>query len=475
MINIFLSYAREDFKRVKRYFNILKKEKNFSPWMDKVNIPSGTKWEVEINKAIARSQVILFFISENTLKSDKYFHKEMHQVLLKKETSDYLRIIPAILEATSIPAQLKDCHGIELYSNNGIQKIITDIKDYFGTDVKRAESLPARGRIIELPCFFPSISSTAKSTLSVINHFELLLSIKYPYFLISAYDIYQLRNTKNIYGKRKINALIKKAREQAQIILLDSGNYEKYWLDEKFLNKETDDMWSKEKLESILNGSYFDFAFNYDKLKPDVNFKKVIPEIELSVIDNQEKAKYPTILPIIHSKKTKDIPAICKEVATRLEPLLIAVPERELGEGILERAKTVTLIRKELNSIGKYYPLHILGTGNPITLLILSVCGADSFDGLEWCQTAVDHERGLLYHSNLVDFFLEQTSIGNKENEKMDYASKMLLHNLIFYSNWMAMIRENIKSNTTIDIVKKYLPDGAYEKLNKKIPEVFIQ
>ena len=310
-INIFLSYAREDFKRVKRYFNVLKKEENFSPWMDKVNIPSGGKWENEIDKAIARSQVILFFISKNTLKSDKYFHKEMHKVLVKKETGEHLLIIPAFLERTSMPAQLEDCHGVELFDNNGIKKIITDIKKDHTADIRRVESLPARGSLIELPCFFPSISSTAKSTLGVIKHFELLLSIKYPYFLVSAYDIYQLRNSKNKSTKTRINALIKKAREE-QIILLDSGNYEKYWLDEKFLNKETDDIWSKEKLISILKESYFDFAFNYDNLNPDPNPRKVTPEIELSVIDNQEKAKHPTILPIIHSKKTDYIPEICK-------------------------------------------------------------------------------------------------------------------------------------------------------------------
>jgi len=472
-INIFLSYAREDFKRVKKYFDVLDQEKDFSPWMDKVNIHSGKKWEEEINRAIAKSQVILFFISNNTLKSDKYFHKEMYQALVKKGNNGSLLIIPAFLETTSMPAQLQDYHGVELYDKNGIKKIISDLNDFFHGEqarIKRVDSLPARGRVIDMPCFFPSISSTAKSTLGVMKHFELLLSIKYPYFLISAYDIFQLRNINNS-SKRRINAFIKKAKEQAQIILLDSGNYEKYWLDEKFLDKKTDDIWSENKLLSILSGSYFDFAFNYDNLEPEINPKKVIPEIEYSVIDNQEKAKYPTILPIIHSKKTDDIPEICKAVATRLEPLLIAVPERELGEGILARAKTVTLIRKELNSIGKYYPLHILGTGNPITLLILSVCGADSFDGLEWCQTSVDHETGLLYHSNLVDFFLAQTPIGN---ETIGYAAKMLLHNLTFYTNWMAMIRKNIKSDTTIEVVKDYLPDGAYEKLNKNIPEVFI-
>jgi len=469
-INIFFSYAREDFKRVKKYFDVLDKEKNFSLWMDKVNIHPGKKWEEEINKAIAKSHVILFFISNNTLKSDQYFHKEIHQVLVKKKTDDNLLIIPAFLEKASIPAQLQDYHGIELYDNNGIQKIITDIKDYFGTDVKRAESLPARGRVIELPCFFPSISSTAKSTLNVIAHFELLLKINYPYYLLSAYDIYKLRKVKK--DSDKIKTFIKKANEQSSIILLDSGNYEKYWLEEKFLDKKKDHFWSLDRYNSIMKTIQVDLAFHFDNLKPIEDVQEESVKIELRAIRNQKISKYATILPIIHAAKSESIPEICKLVVTRLQPLLIAVPERELGEGIFARAKTVTSIRKELNSTGKYYPLHILGTGNPITLLILSACGADSFDGLEWCQTVVDPKTGRLYHSNLADFFIGETSLNVKG---LGYAASVLSHNLTFYTNWMNMIRKDIKSDNLVNTVKKYLPVDAYKKLSKALPEVFIK
>ena len=65
----------------------------------------------------------------------------------------------------------------------------------------------------------------------------------------------------------------------------------------------------------------------------------------------------------------------------------------------MARAKTIIKIRKTLAPKKQYYPLHLLGTGNPLSILIYSICGADSFDGLEWCQTTVDYNTGLLYHS----------------------------------------------------------------------------
>lgn len=470
IINIFLSYAREDFKRVKKYFNILSKEKNFAPWMDKINIRSGKKWEREIFKAINKSQIILFFISKNSLKADKYFHKEMLEALLNKKKNENVIIIPVLLEQSNIPAQLQAYHGVELYKDNGLQKVVDDIKYYFKDDVKRQESLHTRNGTIELPCFFPSMSSTAKSTLNVIDHFELLIKINYPYYLLSAYDIYKLRKVKK--DSDKIKTFIKKANEQSSIILLDSGNYEKYWLEEKFLDKKKDHFWSLDRYNSIMKTIQVDLSFHFDNLKPIEDVQEESVKIELRAIRNQKISKYATILPIIHAAKSESIPEICKLVVSRLQPLLIAVPERELGEGIFARAKTVTSIRKKLNSTGKYYPLHILGTGNPITLLILSACGADSFDGLEWCQTVVDPETGRLYHSNLADFFIGETSFNVKG---LGYAASVLSHNLTFYTNWMNMIRKDIKSGNIVNTVKKYVPVDAYKKLSKALPEVFIK
>jgi hypothetical protein len=63
----------------------------------------------------------------------------------------------------------------------------------------------------------------------------------------------------------------------------------------------------------------------------------------------------------------------------RLNPIFVAVPKRELGDGLLERARNVVRIRRRLDRLGYHCGLHLLGTGNPISILEYSLCGADTF------------------------------------------------------------------------------------------------
>ena len=73
------------------------------------------------------------------------------------------------------------------------------------------------------PLFFPSISSVAKTKLKWTDLLKLVISFDFPQFLISAYDIYHIDN------RNEFNNLLQKANDQSQIIMLDSGIYEKTW------------------------------------------------------------------------------------------------------------------------------------------------------------------------------------------------------------------------------------------------------
>lgn len=84
------------------------------------------------------------------------------------------------------------------------------------------------GSSLSLPIFFPSIS-TVKTNLAPIEYLKVIVALKYLCFLISAYDIYNSGNS----NKDKLRKLLKTAKKQNQIILLDSGNYESYWLKDK--------------------------------------------------------------------------------------------------------------------------------------------------------------------------------------------------------------------------------------------------
>src|SRR5262249_26310347 len=141
-------------------------------------------------------------------------------------------------------------------------------------------------------------------------------------------------------------------------------------------------------------------------------------------------------------------------VASKIDPLILAIPERELGDGLRERVRTIREIRKALNNLGKYYPLHLLGTGNPISIIALAAAGADAFDGLEWCRTVAEYTSGHLFHFQQFDCF-NQACLGQVrdhkirriiENPESSYAFKTLSYNVDFFEDMTRTMQEMIHS-----------------------------
>jgi len=322
--------------------------------------------------------------------------------------------------------------------------------------INREMDISIGGTFLSLPCFFPSIS-TIKTNLPLLEYLKILTVLKHPLFLISAYDLYYC-NTKQL---KVIKRLLENAINNKQIVLIDSGNYESYWKNDK--------TWSIERYHEILKSIPHQIAFCYDVFKWDIDLHGIINNIEGEVVKSQSFS-YGTIIPVLHSTK-KILPKIIAKLADRLKPIFIAVPERELGDGIFERATNVFKIRKELNKKAQYCPLHLLGTGNPLSILIYSICGADSFDGLEWCQTTVNYDTGLLYHFQQREFFKLDPKF--KKISGLPYTQLTLIYNLEFYNKWMNKINKGFLNNNIMEIVDTYLPNQMVALLKKKLPEVF--
>jgi len=318
--------------------------------------------------------------------------------------------------------------------------------------VDRQNTIGIRGITIPLPCFFPSVSSV-KTNLMPIDYIELLEAAGYPIYLVSAYDIY---NSKSDIQCRILNSL-NRSRAKGSIILLDSGNYEAFW------KGATD--WEVHKFHYILCNYNYDLCFCYDNQEPPITVEAITDDVIKSVKREQE-VSIGSVIPIIHGP-AKLLPIIVKKVAEQLCPVLLAVPERVLGDGILERIQTVKRIRKALNSLGFYYPLHLLGTGNPLSIVAYTMAGADSFDGLEWCQTVVDHKNAILMHFHQWDFVRDQTEWGR--NNKLPYIQSVLMHNLEFFAIFMRNLQNALIQNDLGKILELYYPRRYTEVLYNAI------
>ena len=322
--------------------------------------------------------------------------------------------------------------------------------------LEREYSLNVGGTVLPIPCFFPSICSI-KTNLSPLEHLRVLVAVDHPLFLISAYDIHHA----TIEERAAIEDLLSQSYAKKRTILLDSGNYEAYWM--------RDNTWIPAHLATILGKQPFHVAFCYDNQCPPATVDAVVDDVEYCVLREQASSRHGTILPIVHASR-QILTEVIRRLVERLHPLVLAVPERALGDGIFARAEMVRRIRCALGQVGYYCPLHLLGTGNPLSILIYAMCGADSFDGLEWYQTVVDHTSGRLFHLHHWDFFSDQTPMGGLKD--LPYHHLVLAHNLIFYRDWMNSLRNALRENKVLEFATTYLPERTLDRIHQLLTEI---
>lgn len=316
--------------------------------------------------------------------------------------------------------------------------------------VVRPTDLSIGARSLPLPVYFPSISSV-KTALYPQEYLQLLSSLGglNGQFLVSAFDLADLDEPKSA------QQALASARQAGIVTLMDSGNYESFW-------KNAQKDWKQADFQKMLTDFPCDLAFGFDEQQPPANADDHVALIAERWQTDQAAAGSCQIIPIVHAS-ARELPALCAAVATKTGVTMLAVPERRLGEGALERAGAVKTIRVALNELGHYVILHLLGTGNPISIALYSAMGADSFDGLEWCQTVVDHESGLLYHLSQADFFAGQTAWG--DDQKLSFQARTLAHNLEFFSDWMRRMRDAVSQDRLPEFCRSNLPLRAYRRV----------
>ena len=292
-----------------------------------------------------------------------------------------------------------------------------------------ARSLATNAGLVALPLFVPSVSSV-KSDLRPAEVVEILVSAGSPAMLYSAYDYDHATDQ----DRRRIDSAVRQAADRGDVIFMDSGRYESYWLRDK--------TWTVERYRGTLPTAAQGYCFTYDVPQETRDVALIVAAVVDQTVADQRFATSAAIVPIVHGPPDV-LPDAVARVAKSLAPQVIAVPERELGDGLLRRASTVHEIRNRLDQASPQTVLHLLGTGNPVSILVYASMGADTFDGLEWCQTVVDHDSGRLFHLHQYDFFQDQTDLAAVD---APYRAKALVHNLVFLTKWMNQVREDVRS-----------------------------
>ena len=311
---------------------------------------------------------------------------------------------------------------------------------------RRHDELHLSGTAFHTPAFFPSISSL-KTSLRPADYLMVLCSLHdiIPQFLMSAYDLSRSECPEILRSR------LQGAKDAGATVLLDSGNYEAYW-------KEGNDSWTQQDFHEVLAHFPCTAAFSFDNQHPPSDSKQHLDMLVERWLADQAAAGSTVVIPIVHATP-QDLPDICAQLAEACNVPMIAIPERRLGSSVIQRTQSVISLRRALDHTGRQIAIHVLGTGNPISIALYSHAGADSFDALEWCQTVVDHDTALLYHLSHACFFHEQTHWTDAE---VSVEARTLAHNLTFYADWLRLLRKAIHSNDPIAFFRHNFPTRVF-------------
>lgn len=315
----------------------------------------------------------------------------------------------------------------------------------------RSFTIDTIGKTFETPFFVPAISSI-RTTSDILGYVDLLEKISYPSFLISAYDIYNRKSEEN----NALSKTLSKCIDKKMHFFLDNGNYESFWLRDK--------TWSTDKLSKVLDIIQPDFCFSFDVYENNQSINKHVQQTITSIAKTAGMQKTGTTIALIHSQP-KSFPKIIRKVVNGINPEIIAIPERELGLNIAEMSQTISSIRAELRTTGKLIPIHILGCGNPISILINTLSGADIYDALNWFTGCVNPETGQMLHFSQKEFIDCRCEACKMKN--IPYATETMIHNLLFYRDFTTEIRTSLQNDEIDSLIKKYLGRNNVEKIKK--------
>ena len=86
---------------------MLKKE-GFNPWMDKVDLRSGSLWKKEIPQVIKQSRFVIIFFSNHSISKRGYVQTEFKLALKKYDIS-----LSLFVQSVSISENLSEYRGIK--------------------------------------------------------------------------------------------------------------------------------------------------------------------------------------------------------------------------------------------------------------------------------------------------------------------------------------------------------------------------
>ena len=127
-LKLFLCHANEDKPAIRDIYNQLIVI-GVQPWLDEEDILPGKDWPFEIKKAVQNSDVVIVFLSRNSVGKTGFFQKEIKIALdaADERPEGKIFIIPAKLEDCDVPDRLSNKQWVDLYTENGFDRLLQSL------------------------------------------------------------------------------------------------------------------------------------------------------------------------------------------------------------------------------------------------------------------------------------------------------------------------------------------------------------
>lgn len=135
-LKVFMCHSSDDKPVVRKLYQRLSKEAWIEPWLDEKKLDIGDKWDIEIEKEVKKSDVVIVCISTNSITKEGFVQKEIKFALdIADEKPDgTIYIIPLKLERCDVPGRLSSWHWGNYYEKGSYKKLLHSLK-------KRAQGL----------------------------------------------------------------------------------------------------------------------------------------------------------------------------------------------------------------------------------------------------------------------------------------------------------------------------------------------
>lgn len=312
------------------------------------------------------------------------------------------------------------------------------------------------------PNYIPSFSSREDHYLKErIN--ALLDEIPQQVILISAYDYYNLKRAGHITTK-----FIEKSFKE-KLLFLDSGGYELQFSD--------GDDWTPLKYKQTIEEMHPAFFVEYDRIpsykKPSDTNSLIYESIEF-LKDYSTNGRVLLMHFSLMNNPQKEIQSFVKTLQKFSDYFdILGIPEREMGANIIQRTQFIYYLRKELDKEEILKPIHIFGCSDPISLILLTLSGADIFDGLGWIKDAFDVENLRTMEGSQLPFFncdcIACKNMNWQNISAEEYEYRLLIHNLYAYDNFFFDFRKAIISNEITEFIEKIKLNSSFGKVLEEI------